>query len=137
MEDAIAVAGCVILDDYGRILLLHRNFGADGLWYLPGGKLQEDETPEAAALREIHEELGVQVHLTKALAHDEFEHNDTGYVFYWFLAEVVQGEPHIAEPELFDDLEYVEIEDLASLGLSAATEILHHKIVSGDIDLSA
>jgi len=137
MENQVHVAGCVLLDDYGRILLLHRNFGDEGLWYLPGGKLEQDESPEAAAVREIYEELGVSVRLTRQLGNEEFEHNDTGYIFYWFLAEVVSGEPHIAEPELFDDLDYIEIEDLSTLALSAGTEIMHHKLVSGEVDLYA
>ena len=137
MEEQVHVAGCVLLDDYGRILLLHRNFGETGLWYLPGGKLEEEETPEAAAVREISEELGVSVRLARKLGEEAFEHEDTAYIFYWYLAEVIGGELHIAEPELFDDLDYVEIEDLASLALSAGTEIIHHKLVSGEVDLYA
>jgi 8-oxo-dGTP diphosphatase len=134
--EQIQVAGCVLVDDYGRILLLHRKLTDSGLWYLPGGKVEEGELPESAAVRESHEELGVEVRLRRLLANEAFEHEETEYMFYWFLAEIVQGEPKITEPELFDDLDYIEFEDMPSLALSAASEILHNKIVTGEVDLS-
>jgi 8-oxo-dGTP diphosphatase len=134
--DIITVAGCVLLDDYGRILLLHRKLTDSGLWYLPGGKVEEEELPESAAVRESREELGVDVRLRRLLASEAFEHEETEYLFYWFLAEIVKGEPTITQPELFDDLDYIEFEDMPSLALSAASEILHHKILSGEVDLA-
>jgi 8-oxo-dGTP diphosphatase len=134
--DIITVAGCVLLDDYGRILLLHRKLTDSGLWYLPGGKVEEEELPESAAVRESREELGVDVRLRHLLASEAFEHEETEYLFYWFLAEIVEGEPTITQPELFDDLDYIEFEDMPSLALSAASEILHHKILSGEVDLA-
>jgi mutator protein MutT len=134
--EQMTVAGCVLTDDYGRILLLHRKLTDSGLWYLPGGKVEEDELPESAAVRECREELGVKVRLRRSLANEAFEHEGTEYMFYWFLAEIVKGEPKITEPELFDDLDYIEFEDMPSLALSAASEILHHKILSGEVDLA-
>ena len=134
--EQITVSGCVLVDDYGRILLLHRKLTDSGLWYLPGGKVEEDELPESAAVREAREELGVDVRLRRSLGSEAFEHEGTHYLFYWFLAEIVRGEPKLAEPELFDDLDFVEFEDMPSLALSAGSEILHHKILNGDVDLA-
>jgi 8-oxo-dGTP diphosphatase len=56
------VAG-VIRDKTGRILLARRTEGRDlaGLWEFPGGKREPGETPEAALVRELHEELGIDV----------------------------------------------------------------------------
>ena len=39
-----------------------------GLWEFPGGKIEPNETPEAAVIREVREELGVDVIVTHALA---------------------------------------------------------------------
>lgn len=54
-------AGVVFVAPDGRVLLMHRapdeeNFG--GHWGLPGGKAEDGETPDAAALREVEEETG-------------------------------------------------------------------------------
>src|SRR3954463_5194416 len=58
------VAG-VIQDARGRILLARRTAGRDlaGLWEFPGGKREPGESPEAALMRELQEELGVDVDL--------------------------------------------------------------------------
>jgi 8-oxo-dGTP diphosphatase len=55
------VAG-VITDPRGRILLARRTEGRDlaGLWEFPGGKREPDESPEAALVRELREELGIE-----------------------------------------------------------------------------
>lgn len=135
MDEQIAVAGCVLLDDYDRILLMHRSHGDGGLWYLPGGKVEDEELPEVAAVREINEELGVHVALVKALGNAAFEHDGDEYLFYWFQARLLKGEIRIMEPGLFDDFDYFELEDMPSLALSAASEILETKLISGEFVL--
>src|SRR3989344_6718633 len=104
MEEVVQLAGCAILDDYGRILLLHRSTGDVSWWELPGGKIEEGEIAESAAIREVQEELAVSVQLVKTLGSGAFEMNETSYNYTWFQASVTEGEPIIAEPESFDDL---------------------------------
>lgn len=59
----LAVVAVALLDADGRILLAQRPEGKTlaGLWEFPGGKLEAGETPEAALIRELHEELGVDI----------------------------------------------------------------------------
>jgi 8-oxo-dGTP diphosphatase len=131
----IQVAGCVVLDDYGRMLLLHRAGDDVSWWELPGGKLEQGETADQAAVRELGEELGVQVDLRGTLATGVFEHDTNEYAYTWFRAKIVTGEPTIFEPELFDDFDFFDPEDLPGLALSPYMSILLDKLVSGEVVL--
>jgi 8-oxo-dGTP diphosphatase len=59
----VLVAAVALVDTDGRVLLARRPPGKAmaGLWEFPGGKLEPGETPEAALIRELAEELGVDV----------------------------------------------------------------------------
>jgi 8-oxo-dGTP diphosphatase len=63
------VVACALIDTEGRILIARRPEGKKlaGLWEFPGGKINPGETPEAALVRELKEELGIEVQ-TKNLA---------------------------------------------------------------------
>lgn len=57
----VLVAAVVLVDLEGRVLLAQRPEGKDmaGLWEFPGGKIEPGELPEAALIRELQEELGI------------------------------------------------------------------------------
>lgn len=59
----LLVAACALVDTDGRVLLTRRPEGKKmaGLWEFPGGKLNPGETPEAALIRELKEEIGIDV----------------------------------------------------------------------------
>ncbi|HEX3984357.1 MAG TPA: 8-oxo-dGTP diphosphatase MutT [Acidisoma sp.] len=59
----LLVAACVLVDVAGRVLIARRPEGRAmaGLWEFPGGKLEPGESPEEALVRELREELGVDV----------------------------------------------------------------------------
>jgi 8-oxo-dGTP diphosphatase len=59
----VLVVAAALIDADGRVLIAQRPEGKAlaGLWEFPGGKLEPGERPEAALIRELHEELGITV----------------------------------------------------------------------------
>lgn len=59
----LTVVAAALVDDEGRILVQRRPEGvaSAGLWEFPGGKIEPGETPEAALVRELSEELGIML----------------------------------------------------------------------------
>ena len=76
----IAGVSVVITNLSGDVLLLKHSYGPD-VWGLPGGGLKPGEDPAAAALREVHEELGLTLTRIEAIA---------------VIAEEISGAPHTA-----------------------------------------
>ena len=59
----LLVVACALVDTDGRVLVAQRPAGKSmaGLWEFPGGKIEPNETPEAALIRELKEELSIDV----------------------------------------------------------------------------
>lgn len=61
-DNRLLVVAAALVDADGRVLLQQRPQGKSmaGLWEFPGGKVEPGETPEAALIRELREELGIE-----------------------------------------------------------------------------
>ncbi len=59
----VLVAACALIDTDGRVLVAQRPLDRSmaGLWEFPGGKVETGERPEAALIRELREELAIEV----------------------------------------------------------------------------
>jgi 8-oxo-dGTP diphosphatase len=59
----VLVAACALIDADGRVLIAQRPEGKSlaGMWEFPGGKIETGERPEETVIREMREELGVEI----------------------------------------------------------------------------
>ena len=57
------VVACALINEYGKVLINERPVGKDyaGYWEFPGGKVDKGETPEEAIIRELKEEINIDV----------------------------------------------------------------------------
>lgn len=112
----ICLAGCAILKGR-KILLLHR---VKDDWYeLPGGKIEKTENPEDAVIRELKEELLVDIEILKSLGEKDFEENGFVMGYIWFLAKIKQEMiSQVGEKEKFDHFKYIDLSRLSSYKLS-------------------
>ncbi|MFC3451910.1 NUDIX hydrolase [Amycolatopsis speibonae] len=61
-DSTVRCVGGIVHDELGRILLIQRaNEPGRGLWSVPGGRVEPGETDEAAVIRELREETGLDV----------------------------------------------------------------------------
>jgi mutator protein MutT len=75
----------------------HKTFG--GLWEFPGGKIEAHETPEAAVIREINEELGIDIKPYKACEPYHYSDGNLGILFHPIFASIKSGCPTNLEHE--------------------------------------
>ena len=88
----------VVIRDGGRILATERGYGDfKGGWEFPGGKMEPGETPEAAVVREIEEELRVTVRPTAFIETVEYDYPTFHLTMHCFMCEVVSGEITLTE----------------------------------------
>jgi len=96
-QPTLFVVSAALIDADGHVLLQKRAPGRAmaGLWEFPGGKVEEGETPEAALVRELQEELGLHVDAAR-LAPAGFAsapHGESHLVLLLYLCREWNGEP--------------------------------------------
>jgi 8-oxo-dGTP diphosphatase len=97
----VLVAAAVLIDDRKRVLLAQRPPGKTmaGLWEFPGGKLDAGELPEAALVRELREELGIETSSAcfQPLTFASHTYEDFHLLMPLFGCRVWQGTPMARE----------------------------------------
>ncbi len=91
--DPTGGAAAVVFDDVGRVLLVKENYGRRRR-SLPGGALDDGETPEQAAVREAYEETGVRVAIEYLIGQYEL---DDGFAAYAFRCRIIEGTPTLPD----------------------------------------
>jgi len=80
-----------VIEEEGRLLAIQRAAGivAGGSWCFPGGAIEANESPEAAIVREVWEEVGLQVEAVQQLW--EWHRPDGGLILSWWQARLVNS----------------------------------------------
>ncbi|MBR3227170.1 MAG: (deoxy)nucleoside triphosphate pyrophosphohydrolase [Erysipelotrichaceae bacterium] len=96
----IHVVAAIIKDDHNRIFATQRGYGAfkDG-WEFPGGKVEPDESPEHAIVREIKEELDTDIEVENYLTTIEYDYPEFHLSMKCYWARIINGKPHLLEHE--------------------------------------
>ena len=99
MAKIVLVAAAALVDGDGRVLLCQRPKGKQlaGLWEFPGGKVEAGETPEACAVREVREEVGLTVGARSRRARIEHSYSERSVVLYPVDCDFVGGELRLLE----------------------------------------
>ena len=117
----VLVAAVALIDQDGRVLIAQRPEGKAmaGLWEFPGGKLEPGETPEAALIRELREELGIDTWASclAPLAFASHSYAEFHLLMPLFACRKWQGTP---TPHEHSALTWVRAADLRNFPMPAA-----------------
>jgi mutator protein MutT len=114
----IICVGAIIENEKGKVLFMKRTknckYDAD-MWSVPAGKVQANETPEEAIVREIREELGIDSKIVgKIYESKEILDEKKRLTTIAYVCRVVKGEPEIKEPEKCSEVAFFSIRSLPS-----------------------
>ena len=93
------VVAAVILKD-GKVFATRRGYGEwKGWWEFPGGKIEAGETPQAALVREIREELDAEISVGDLLDTVEWDYPDFHLTMHCYLCALLSESIHLNEHE--------------------------------------
>ncbi len=95
----VRVVAAIIIEN-GKVFATQRGYGEfkDG-WEFPGGKIEADETPEEAIVREIKEELDTEVEVVKLLDTVEYDYPNFHLSMDCFICKIKSGDLVLKEHE--------------------------------------
>ncbi len=101
MNVRVAAAVIVKQDDTGnKVFATARGYGEyKGWWEFPGGKIEEGETPREALVREIREELAVEIEAGDLIQTIEHDYPKFHLSMDCFWAKIKSGNPELKEAE--------------------------------------
>ena len=125
MKTIEVVAG--VIKDGDRIFATQRGYGDQkGGWEFPGGKMEPGETPEQALVRELKEELAIDVNVGEKICTVEYDYPKFHLTMLCFWATIVSGEIKLLEHE---DAKWLDRENLNSVNwLPADIEVVNHLV---------
>jgi 8-oxo-dGTP diphosphatase len=127
IDELLQVVGVVLEDTQGRIALQLRDdlpgVVNPGMWSIFGGKIEEGENPEQAVIREMKEELSIDLVPAKLYLFGEFTHAST--VFFVFHYRVKDELDH-AELKEGQDWRWCTVKEIRSMEINGSKLVDYH-----------
>lgn len=110
----IEVSCAIILNSNQQVLVTQRSSQMSHplQWEFPGGKIEENETAEECLIREIREELNIDIEITSGLSPKEHRYPDKVILLIPFICQCINGEILLKE---HSDYQWVNIQNLPNL----------------------
>lgn len=125
----IEVVAAIIVHD-GKILATQRGYGNyKGSWEFPGGKIEPGEAPEAALVREIHEELDATIEVGPKLVTVDYDYPEFAMTMQCFVCTLASGMKLLEH----SDARWLGRDELDDVGWLAADEEVIAAIKENDI----
>lgn len=124
----INVVAAVIKNADKKILIAQRNLkkSQGGLWEFPGGKIEPNESREAAIIREIKEELTIDIDVESYLAEKVFNYPDKEVNLIAMNCRILNGEIKLLEHE---DAKWVSEDELEQFEFAPADMFIVEKLI--------
>jgi 8-oxo-dGTP diphosphatase len=118
----VKVAVAVLFDEKQRVLITRRSLDAlhGGLWEFPGGKVEQDETPLTALIREVKEEVDLDVVTADFLCQIDHTYTSRSVTLLVYRVHAFHGKAVCREQQL--DLRWVEVEQLKCYAFPEANQ---------------
>jgi mutator protein MutT len=123
---SIEVSAALIFRD-GKLLITQRHAKSHlgGLWEFPGGKREPGETFEQCLIREIREELGVEISVGELFEEVSHDYPEKSVRLKFFICKLISGEP---QPLDCAAMKWIEKTELANFEFPAADAQLLEKL---------
>lgn len=107
------VAAFIVNSEQKVLLLLRKKDPQSGCWTIPGGKVTQDESFQSAIVREVKEETGTDIAIAGLLTVTQPQ-DPQGRIWFSpvFLAKIVKGVVHNAEPDIHQQLDWFSLSDI-------------------------
>ena len=127
----IDVVAAVIQNEEGKILIAQRNLkkSQGGLWEFPGGKIEPNETKEEAIIREIKEEMDIDIEAKKFIGQKVFNYPDKDINLIAIECKQIKGDIKLNEHE---DFKWVNKNELKNFNFAPADKFIINAILENN-----